>query len=58
MTEAETSPVPLSAPSEGLPELIVDSTGLTAVSDALAAGSGPVAVYTERASGYRYSQRV
>ena len=30
---------------------------LRAASDALAAGQGPVAVDTERASGYRYSQR-
>ncbi|MDQ3153711.1 MAG: ribonuclease D [Actinomycetota bacterium] len=53
----ETAAVPLLAPAGGVPP-VVDSPGsLRAAVDALAAGTGPVAVDTERASGYRYSQR-
>ena len=36
---------------------IATATGLARAAAALAAGSGPVAVDAERASGYRYSQR-
>ncbi|WP_299957092.1 HRDC domain-containing protein [uncultured Modestobacter sp.] len=36
--------------------MIETSTALVAYADALAAGSGPVAVDAERASGYRYGQ--
>jgi ribonuclease D len=49
--------VPLSAPREGLPQVIDQRGGLDAASSALRAGHGPVAVDTERASGYRYFQR-
>jgi len=42
---------------EGLPPLTDTPAALEAVATALAAGSGPIAVDTERASGYRYSQR-
>lgn len=38
-------------------EVIADIDGLRAASVALAAGTGPVAVDVERASGFRYSQR-
>jgi ribonuclease D len=48
--------VPLLAPRDGLPPVIETSTALVAYADALAAGSGPVAVDAERASGYRYGQ--
>jgi ribonuclease D len=48
--------VPLLAPRDGLPPIIETSTALVAYADALAAGSGPVAVDAERASGYRYGQ--
>jgi ribonuclease D len=48
--------VPLLAPRDGLPPTIETSTALVAYADALAAGSGPVAVDAERASGYRYGQ--
>lgn len=44
-------------PREGVPPLICDSRQLTAYADAVAAGSGPLALDAERASGYRYSQR-
>jgi ribonuclease D len=37
--------------------VITEPARLRAAADALAAGSGPVAMDTERASGYRYSQR-
>ncbi len=48
--------VPLLAPRDGLLPVIETSTALVAYADALAAGSGPVAVDAERASGYRYGQ--
>lgn len=38
-------------------DVITDAAGLAAAATALAAGSGPVAVDVERASGFRYSQR-
>ncbi len=44
-------------PREGVPDLIVDGPALQAYADLLAAGSGPVALDAERASGYRYGQR-
>lgn len=47
----------LTEPREGLPELIATDSGLTTAARRLAAGSGPVAIDAERASGYRYSQR-
>ncbi|MGY1839679.1 MULTISPECIES: HRDC domain-containing protein [unclassified Modestobacter] len=48
---------PLLAPRDGLPPVVETSTALVAYADALAAGTGPVAVDAERASGYRYGQR-
>lgn len=50
-------PVPLTRPADGVPPVITDPGELRAAAAALAAGTGPVAVDTERASGYRYSQR-
>ncbi|WP_373696057.1 HRDC domain-containing protein [Actinomycetospora aurantiaca] len=47
----------LLAPADGVPEIITDRDRLTALADDLAAGSGPVAVDAERASGFRYSAR-
>ena len=44
-------------PRDGVPEVIVDEAALTAYAEALAGGSGPLALDAERASGYRYSQR-
>lgn len=38
-------------------DVITDAAGLAAAAVALAAGTGPVAVDVERASGFRYSQR-
>ncbi|MEU3784012.1 ribonuclease D [Streptomyces sp900129855] len=51
------APTPLLEPREGIPPVIADEASLAEVIAALAAGSGPVAVDAERASGYRYGQR-
>ncbi|GAA2340945.1 ribonuclease D [Saccharopolyspora halophila] len=50
-------PVLLTEPADGVPPVVNSPDALAAAADALAAGTGPVAVDTERASGYRYSQR-
>ena len=47
----------LTAPRDGTPEPVVTMSGLQRAADALAAGTGPVAVDAERASGYRYTHR-
>lgn len=44
-------------PREGIPPVIADETALTRMIAAFEAGTGPVAVDAERASGYRYGQR-
>ncbi|GAA4041568.1 ribonuclease D [Streptomyces shaanxiensis] len=44
-------------PREGIPPVIADEAALTEVIASFSAGSGPVAVDAERASGYRYGQR-
>jgi ribonuclease D len=49
--------VPLTVPREGVPEPLTTAAALRSAADRLAAGSGPVAVDAERASGYRYGQR-
>ncbi|MFF3552252.1 HRDC domain-containing protein [Streptomyces tsukubensis] len=54
---AEDSPTPLLEPREGIPPVVADAEALAAVVAAFAAGTGPVAVDAERASGYRYGQR-
>jgi ribonuclease D len=51
------APTPLLEPREGVPPVIADAAALAEVTAAFAAGSGPVAVDAERASGYRYGQR-
>ncbi|MER6579069.1 ribonuclease D [Nonomuraea sp. NPDC001023] len=56
MTEERTVE-PLLEPREGIPPVIADAQGLARVVDAFAAGTGPVAVDAERASGYRYGNR-
>lgn len=48
---------PLVEPTDGVPAVIETAEALTAYVAALGAGSGPVAVDAERASGYRYGQR-
>lgn len=46
--------VPLDVPSEPLRPVVTTAEALNAAADALAAGTGPVAIDAERASGYRY----
>ncbi|MEE3850521.1 HRDC domain-containing protein [Gordonia sp. LSe1-13] len=56
--EPEEEPTtPLLAPAEGVPPVLVTATEFAAAAEAIAAADGPIAVDTERASGYRYSQR-
>jgi ribonuclease D len=50
-------PVLLLAPRDGTPTPIITSTALAEVAARFAAGTGPVAVDAERASGYRYTHR-
>ena len=56
--DSEKAPViDLLEPRDGLPPVTSTAAGLAEVIARLAAGSGPVAVDAERASGYRYGQR-
>jgi ribonuclease D len=48
---------PLLTLRDGLPPVTATAAGLAEASAAIAAGTGPVAVDAERASGYRYSNR-
>jgi len=50
-------PRPLLVLREGLPPVTETVRGLTEASEAIAGGTGPVAIDAERASGYRYSSR-
>lgn len=60
-SRAPTAPPPptivLTAPRDGTPKPIDTRRELTRAAALLAAGSGPVAVDAERASGYRYTHR-
>lgn len=53
----EPQPVPLTEPRDGIPAVITTAEELAAYAGALRAGTGPVAVDAERASGFRYGQR-
>lgn len=55
--EADDAPRPLTQPRDGVPPVVDSPLALERACAALAAGSGPVAVDAERASGYRYGQR-
>jgi ribonuclease D len=55
--EASPPPAPLLALRDGLPPVVDTDTALDGVVAAFAAGTGPVAIDAERASGYRYSAR-
>lgn len=46
----------LAAPADGVPDIVDTEHGLVELCAALAAGSGPVGLDTERASGFRYGQ--
>jgi ribonuclease D len=56
-TSVPSTSVPLTSPAEGVPPVVTDQEALLTAASALGAGTGPIAVDTERASGYRYSQR-
>jgi ribonuclease D len=49
--------IDLTEPRDGLPPVIIDAGDLAEAVARLAAGTGPVAVDAERASGYRYGQK-
>jgi len=55
--EADPSSVPLLVPRDGVPEPLTSPAEVAAYAARLAAGTGPVAMDAERASGYRYGQR-
>jgi len=52
--ESTGGPVLLREPAEGTPPVVADQSALAEACARLAAGTGAVAVDTERASGYRY----
>ncbi len=56
-SEETAPPAPMLRLREPLPEVVDTDAGLEATAAAVAAGTGPVAVDAERASGYRYSSR-
>ena len=56
-SQPEEAPAPLLRLRDGLPGVIETEDDLLRASDALAHGTGPVAIDAERASGYRYSSR-
>ncbi len=60
MTESldEREAVILEAPADGVPDIVDTPDALAAASAALAAGTGPIAIDTERAQGFRYSRGV
>lgn len=55
-TTDEPTVVPLLEPADGVPPVVDTPEALARVVEAFAAGTGPVAVDAERASGYRYGQ--
>lgn len=57
MTDQPDQLVVLEAPADGVPDVVTTPEGLAAATSALAAGSGPVGIDTERAQGFRYSAR-
>ncbi|GAB2448939.1 ribonuclease D [Nocardia tengchongensis] len=52
-----TAAVPLLAPVDGVPPVLDSASDVAAAARSLAAGTGPLAVDAERASGFRYSNR-
>ncbi|MEV0467178.1 ribonuclease D [Nocardia tengchongensis] len=52
-----TAAVPLLAPVDGVPPVLDSASDVAAAARRLAAGTGPLAVDAERASGFRYSNR-
>ena len=56
-TEEIEPPRPLLSLRHGLPHVVQSEAELREACEANTAGSGPVAIDAERASGYRYSSR-
>lgn len=60
-TEATEAPqrelTSLVAPADGVPDVVVDERRLVEAGEAIARGTGPVAIDAERASGHRYGQK-
>ncbi|KQW49129.1 3'-5' exonuclease [Nocardioides sp. Root1257] len=56
-TPAAPPPPPLLTLRDGMPPLVETAPALAEMCEQLAAGTGPVAIDAERASGYRYSSR-
>lgn len=56
-TESEPDYELLTTPSEGVPAVVRTPEALATCLDALAGGTGPLAVDTERAHGFRYTTR-
>jgi ribonuclease D len=54
---ATIEPTPLLHPRDGVPDVVADERTLMRAAEAIAAGTGPVGMDAERASGYRYGQR-
>ncbi len=54
---AERHVEPLLEPRDGMPPVVASASALEAATAALGAGTGPVAVDAERASGFRYGHR-
>lgn len=50
----QVDPPVLSAPADGVPDVVTDDRALAETAAALRAGTGPIAVDAERAQGYRY----
>src|SRR5699024_12453011 len=50
-------PLLIEEPAGGIPPIVDTEAQLQHVAEKLRSGSGPIAVDTERASGYRYGQR-
>ncbi|MCX6395303.1 MAG: HRDC domain-containing protein [Propionibacteriales bacterium] len=57
LTEPEIPPAPLLVLRDGLPPIVETRAALDEVVAAVAAGTGPIGLDAERASGYRYSAR-
>jgi ribonuclease D len=50
-------PIPLTEPADGVPPVLTTPAEFAEAGRVLAAGTGPIALDTERASGFRYSGR-
>jgi ribonuclease D len=53
----QSAAIPLLVPADGVPPVLAAAEDIAAAATRLAAGTGPLAVDAERASGFRYSNR-